>query len=54
MDGCSVGDGYVVCPFHKYGFSLEDGKGQGLFLEKYQLKVEEGGVFIGMEKWSLF
>lgn len=54
LDGCSVNEGFVVCPFHRFGFSIEDGKGNGLVLDKYQLEIGTDGVFIGIEKWSLF
>ena len=54
MVGCKVTDGRVVCPYHQYAFSLEDGKGHGLYLEKYPIEERSEGVFVGIEKWSFF
>ena len=54
LEGCWLNQNTVVCPFHKYQFSLETGRGQGLYLEKYELKIDENGVFLGKEAWSLF
>ena len=52
--GCVIDEGMIVCPWHKYAFSCETGRGHGLYLEKYPLKFNEDGVFIGKEGWSLF
>jgi nitrite reductase/ring-hydroxylating ferredoxin subunit len=52
--GCSIKEGAIICPWHKYEFSCETGRGHGLYLEKYPLKFEVNGVFIGKEGWSLF
>lgn len=54
LDNCELSDGYIICPFHRYGFSCKDGKGQGMYIDKYPLKYEDGKVYIGKESWSLF
>ena len=54
LDGCKVKEGRVVCPYHQYTFSIEDGRGHGLYLEKYPIVVRTEGVFVGVEKWSFF
>lgn len=54
LQGCWVEDNQVICPVHQYGYSLKDGKGHGMCLTKYPLKIDEKGVFIGKEKFSLF
>lgn len=54
MEGCWIENDTVVCPFHRYKYSLETGRGQGLYLEQYELKITEEGVFLGREGWSLF
>lgn len=54
LAGCKVHEGHVVCPVHQYSFSLEDGRGHGLYLENYPIEYRENGVFVGIEKWSLF
>lgn len=54
LNHCKVVDSHVVCPFHQYAFSCENGRGQGLVLEKYAFKIEEGKVLVGKEVWTLF
>ena len=54
LDGCSEKDGFVICPFHKYHYDLKDGRGHGLCLDKYHLKIDDSGVYVGKEKWSFF
>ncbi len=54
LDDCQVKDGHVVCPYHQYQFSLEHGRGHGLYLERYPLRIDQSGVFIGVEKWTFF
>lgn len=54
LNDCWIENNKVVCPFHQYHFSLENGRGHGMYLEKYELKFEENGVFLGKEGWSLF
>lgn len=54
LEGCWLEDGQIVCPYHQYHFNLSDGRGQGMHVDKYQLKFEDGKVFLGKEKWSLF
>ncbi len=41
--------GNIVCPVHRYKFSLQTGRnssGEGYFLKTYPLRVEQDGVFI--------
>ena len=54
LDDCKVVDDHIVCPFHQYAFSCLDGKGMGMYLEKYELDLRNDGVYIGIERWSLF
>lgn len=54
LNDCSLRDGMLICVFHQYHFSLKDGRGHGLCLDKYELKVENGSVWLGKEVWSLF
>jgi len=54
LNDCALNEGHIVCAYHRYQFSLEDGKGHGMCLDKYQIKIEEGRVFLGKEVWSLF
>ena len=45
--------GIITCPLHRYKFSLENGRntsGEGYYLKTYPVKVEAGGVFVGIEE----
>ena len=45
--------GNIVCPLHRYKFSLENGRnvsGEGYFLKTYAIEEREDGVFIGIEE----
>lgn len=50
--------GEVVCPLHRYKFSLQNGRntsGEGFYLKTYALKTEiDGKIYIGLEKKGLF
>jgi nitrite reductase/ring-hydroxylating ferredoxin subunit len=42
----------IVCPSHRYKFSLKNGRnvtGEGYFLKTFPVKVDELGVFVGIE-----
>lgn len=54
LDGCWIKNNHIVCPMHQYSFSLTDGKGHGLCLDKYPIEYRTDGVFIGIEKFSIF
>ncbi|RCH55881.1 Rieske (2Fe-2S) protein [Mucilaginibacter hurinus] len=44
-------DGEIICPFHRYSYSLKTGrgaKGQNDYVDTYPVKVENGVVFIGI------
>ena len=45
---------YVICPYHQYKFSLSTGRGHGLYLDHYPIKIDENGVFAGFEYFSIF
>ncbi len=45
--------GNVVCPLHRYKFCLKNGRnvsGEGYYLKRWPVKVNEEGVFIGFDK----
>lgn len=57
--GAVMADGYIdvqgniVCPLHRYKFSLEKGRnvsGEGYHLKTYAVKIDAEGVWIGQEK----
>lgn len=52
--GACIEDGKIVCPWHRYGFSLENGRGAGLYLEIYPCEEREDGFYLGMEYFSFF
>ena len=61
--GGNLSNGYIdataniVCPIHRYKFSLATGRnvsGEGYYLKTYQIENREDGVFIGIEEIGLF
>ena len=54
-DGFIDALGNVVCPLHRYKFSLQTGRnisGEGYFLKNYPLEIREDGIYVGMEEKS--
>jgi len=52
-NGFIDGLGNVVCPLHRYRFSIQNGRntsGEGYFLKTYPVKENENGVFVGFKK----
>lgn len=54
LEGCTINNGNIICPFHQYQFSLENGRGHGLYIDKFPIKIDATGVFVGKEVFSLF
>lgn len=63
--GGVLADGFVdpekniVCPLHRYKFSLETGRnvsGEGYFLKMFAVEERPEGIFVGFEenKWLSF
>ena len=59
--GGHLADGYIdalgniVCPMHRYKFSLQNGRntsGEGYFLKHYPVETREDGIFVGIEEKS--
>jgi len=49
--------GNIVCPIHRYRFSLQNGRntsGEGYYLKTYPIEQREDGIFIGIEQGGLF
>jgi 3-phenylpropionate/trans-cinnamate dioxygenase ferredoxin subunit len=49
--------GNVVCPLHRYKFSLKNGyntSGEGYYLKTYPLEKREDGWWLGLEKSGWF
>ncbi len=49
--------GNIVCPVHRYKFSLQNGRnisGEGYFLKTFPVEIRSNGVFIGFEENNLF
>ena len=49
--------GNIVCPRHRYKFSLANGhnvSGEGYHLKTYPVEQRPEGIFIGIEKGGLF
>ncbi|MBS1524954.1 MAG: Rieske 2Fe-2S domain-containing protein [Bacteroidetes bacterium] len=44
-------DGKLICPVHRYSFSLETGKGsegQGDYIDSYPVEIRDGVVYVGI------
>ena len=49
--------GNIVCPLHRYKFSLHNGRnvsGEGYFLKTFPIEIRKEGVFVGFEENNLF
>ena len=49
--------GNLVCPLHKYRFSLKNGRntsGEGYYLKTFAIEVREDGVFICIKSPDIF
>ncbi len=56
-EGWVDAQGNIVCPLHRYRFSLANGRntsGEGYFLKTYAVEIRETGVFVGIEESWLF
>lgn len=56
-DGFIDATGNVVCPLHRYKFSMQNGRntsGEGYYLKHWPVELRENGVFVGMETGGLF
>lgn len=52
-DGFIDSIGNVVCPLHRYKFSLDKGRnvtGEGYYLKTYKVEEREDGLYIGLEE----
>lgn len=49
-DGACSKDGFLVCPWHRYGFDIKNGRGPGYFVDTYPIETREDGIFIGIKK----
>ena len=57
VDGYLDAAGNIVCPLHRYKFSLHNGRnvsGEGYFLKTFPVEIKNDGVFIGIEESGLF
>lgn len=49
--------GNVVCPLHRYKFCMKNGRnvsGEGYYLKHWPIDIREDGVYVGLQKTSLF
>jgi 3-phenylpropionate/trans-cinnamate dioxygenase ferredoxin subunit len=49
--------GNIVCPLHRYKFSLHNGRnvsGEGYYLKTFPVEIRNEGIFIGLEQNNLF
>lgn len=56
-EGYLDGTGNIVCPLHRYKFSLQNGRnvsGEGYFLKTFPVEIRAEGVFVGIADSGLF
>ena len=49
--------GNLVCPMHRYKFSLQNGcnvSGEGYYLKTFPVEIRDDGVFVGIADSGLF
>lgn len=49
--------GNIVCPLHRYKFSIANGRnvsGEGYYLKHWPVEIREDGVYVGFEINKLF
>lgn len=49
--------GNIVCPLHRYKFSLQNGRnvsGEGFYLKTYPVETRDDGIYVGIPKTNLF
>jgi len=54
LDNAKCENGYIVCPWHHYGFDLNSGRGAGLYLDNFPVEFRQDGVYAGFEYFSWF
>lgn len=56
-EGFIDAQGNIVCPLHRYRFSIANGRntsGEGYFLKTYPVETRADGIYVGMEERGLF
>ena len=56
-DGFIDALGNIVCPLHRYKYSLENGRnisGEGYYLKHWPVEVRQDGVWVRLEKPGFF
>lgn len=54
LDQATCEDGFIVCPWHHYGFNLKTGRGAGMYLDNYPIEKRDDGIYAGFEYFSWF
>ncbi|HTB52832.1 MAG TPA: Rieske 2Fe-2S domain-containing protein [Ferruginibacter sp.] len=57
VDGYVDAAGNIVCPLHRYKFSLQNGRnvsGEGYFLKLFPVETRADGIFVGIVETGLF
>ena len=48
--------GNIVCPLHRYKFSLTNGRntsGEGFYMKTFPVEMREEGLYVGLETGGL-
>lgn len=49
-EGACTSDGFLVCPWHRYGFDIKNGRGPGYYVDTYPIEIREDGIYLGVKK----
>ena len=52
-EGYIDGLGNIVCPVHRYKYSMQNGRnvsGEGYYLKNWPVEIREDGVYVGKEE----
>ncbi|WP_448699457.1 Rieske (2Fe-2S) protein [Mucilaginibacter sp. AW1-3] len=51
-------DGKLVCPYHRYSYDIQTGRGspgQGDYIKTYPVEMREDGIYVGIKSiWNWF
>ena len=56
-EGYLDASGNIVCPLHRYKFSMQNGRnisGEGYYLKTFPVEIRNEGIFVGIADSSLF
>jgi nitrite reductase/ring-hydroxylating ferredoxin subunit len=56
-DGSMDQSGNIICPLHRYKYSIQNGynvSGEGYYLNTYPIELKSDGIYIGIKDTSIW